>query len=94
MVRRARISIFLIQFRPLAQRICRVGSPTSALFQRQLYTTIPNLVILPGVAIASRRAVQSILLVSKVTIEKIKTVALDTSSLTSVALTKVLSAKW
>src|SRR5947207_2600390 len=58
------------------------------------YTTIPNLVILPGVAIASRRAVQSILLVSKVPIEKIKTVALDTSSLTSVALTKVLFAKW
>ena len=58
------------------------------------YTTVPNLVILPGVAIASLRAVRSILLVSKVPIEKIKTVALDTSSLTSVALVKVLFAKW
>jgi chorismate dehydratase len=46
------------------------------------------------VAIASRRAVRSILLVSKVSLEKIRTIALDTSSLTSVALTRVLFAKW
>src|SRR5882757_1750219 len=58
------------------------------------YTTVPELVILPGVAIASRRAVRSILLVSKVPIEKIRSVALDTSSLTSVALVKVLFAKY
>jgi chorismate dehydratase len=58
------------------------------------YTTVPNLVILPGVAIASRQAVRSILLVSKAPVEKIQTVALDTSSLTSVALVKVLFAKW
>ncbi|HSS97967.1 MAG TPA: menaquinone biosynthesis protein [Terriglobales bacterium] len=58
------------------------------------YTTVPNLVILPGIAIASLRAVRSILLVSKVPVEKIQTVALDTSSLTSVALVKVLFAKW
>jgi len=58
------------------------------------YTTIPDLAILPGVAIASRRAVRSILLVSNVPMEKINTVALDTSSMTSVTLTKVLFAKW
>jgi len=58
------------------------------------YTRIPNLRILPGVAIASRRAVRSILLVSRVPIDKVKTVALDTSSLTSVALTKVIFEKW
>jgi chorismate dehydratase len=58
------------------------------------YATVPNLVILPGVAIASRRAVRSILLVSEVPLEQIQTVALDTSSLTSVALTKVLFSKW
>jgi chorismate dehydratase len=45
------------------------------------------------VAIAARRAVRSILLVSKVPLEQIETVALDTSSLTSAALTKVLFAK-
>jgi len=58
------------------------------------YASIPGLGILPGVAIASLRAVRSILLVSKLPLEKIKTVALDTSSLTSVALTRVLFAKW
>jgi chorismate dehydratase len=57
------------------------------------YASIPGLAVLPGVAIASRRAVRSILLLSKVPAEKIRTVALDTSSLTSVALTKVLFAK-
>jgi chorismate dehydratase len=58
------------------------------------YASIPGLVILPEVAIASRRPVRSILLVSKVPLDQIRSVALDTSSLTSVALTKVLFAKW
>jgi chorismate dehydratase len=58
------------------------------------YANISGLVILPGVAIASRRPVRSILLVSKVPLEQIRSVALDTSSLTSVALTRVLFAKW
>jgi chorismate dehydratase len=58
------------------------------------YAEIPGLLVLPEVAIASRRAVRSILLVSRVPIEHIRTVALDTSSLTSVALTKVLFEKW
>lgn len=58
------------------------------------YTQVPDLAILPGVAIAARSAVRSILLVSKVPVEKIRTVALDTSSMTSVALTKVLFDRW
>jgi chorismate dehydratase len=58
------------------------------------YTSVPDLAILPGVAIASRQPVRSILLVSKVPIEKVRTIALDTSSMTSVALTKVLFARW
>ncbi len=58
------------------------------------YAEIPGLMVLPGVAIASRRPVRSILLVSKVPVDKIRTVALDTSSMTSVALTKVLFEKW
>src|SRR5580765_1541496 len=58
------------------------------------YTQIPGLQILPDVAIASRRAVRSILLVSQIPVELVRTVALDTSSLTSVALTKVLFEKW
>jgi chorismate dehydratase len=58
------------------------------------YTQIPGLQVLPDVTIASRRAVRSILLVSKVPIEQVRTVALDTSSMTSVALTKILFEKW
>jgi len=72
----------------------RDGTAEIGLIPSAAYTRIPELAILPGIAIASRRAVRSILLVSKVPSEAIRTVALDTSSLTSVALTKVLFAKW
>jgi chorismate dehydratase len=58
------------------------------------YAQIPNLAILPDVAIAARRPVRSILLVSKVSLDKISSVALDTSSMTSVALTQVLFERW
>jgi chorismate dehydratase len=57
------------------------------------YATIPNLSILPGVCIASKKAVRSILLVSRKPLDAINTVALDNSSLTSVALTRVLCEK-
>lgn len=70
------------------------GSADIGIIPAAAYASIPHLLILPGVAIASRRAVRSILLVSKVPLQRIQTVALDDSSLTSVALTKVLFAKW
>jgi chorismate dehydratase len=72
----------------------RQGSADLGIIPAAAYASIPDLAILPGVAIASRRAVRSILLVSKVPLEEIRTVALDTSSMTSVALTKVLFEKW
>ena len=71
----------------------KAGTADIGIIPAAAYTAIPDLVILPGVAIASKQAVRSILLVSKVPIEQIKTVALDTSSMTSGALTKVLFAK-
>ncbi len=70
------------------------GTADIGIIPAAAYAEIPGLQVLPEVAIASRRAVRSILLVSKVPIEQVRTVALDTSSLTSVALTKVLFAKW
>jgi chorismate dehydratase len=70
------------------------GSADIGIIPAAAYTTIPDLLIVPDVAIAARREVRSILLVSKVPLEKIRTVALDTSSMTSVALAKVLFAKW
>ena len=70
------------------------GTTDVGIIPAAAYAEIPGLQILPEVAIASRRAVRSILLVSKVPIENVRTVALDTSSLTSVALTKILFEKW
>src|SRR5258708_10862746 len=75
-------------------RALKSGSADIGIIPVAAYAQIPNLQILPGVAIASRCAVRSILLVSKVPIEKIRTGALDTSSMTSVALTKILFEKW
>jgi chorismate dehydratase len=70
------------------------GTADIGIIPAAAYTSIPGLAILPAVAIASRRPVRSILLVSKVPLDKIRSVALDTSSLTSAALTRVLFAKW
>lgn len=58
------------------------------------YAEIPDLVILPNIAIASKDWVRSILLVSKKPMEDIRTVAADTSSRTSVAMTQVLFTKF
>jgi chorismate dehydratase len=72
----------------------QLGSADVGIIPAAAYTSIPDLMIIPDVAIASRRPVRSILLVSRLPLEEIKSVALDTSSLTSVALTQVLFAKY
>ena len=72
----------------------RIGTADIGIIPAAAYSQIPNLSILPGIAIAARRAVRSILLVCKVPMEKVRTVALDNSSMTSVALTKVLFERW
>lgn len=72
----------------------RTGAADIGIIPAAAYTTIPDLVIIPDVAIAARSAVRSILLVSKVPLADVRTVALDTSSMTSVALAKILFAKW
>jgi chorismate dehydratase len=70
------------------------GTADIGIIPAAAYTRIPGLRVLPDVAIASRRAVRSILLVSKLPVEQVRSVALDTSSMTSVALTKILFEKW
>ena len=70
------------------------GSADIGIIPAAAYATIGDLLILPGVAIASKQAVRSILLVSKVPVERIQTVAVDSSSLTSVALLHILFTKW
>lgn len=69
------------------------GSADIGIIPVAAYTSIENLLILPDIAIASNDAVRSILLVSKVPLEKIGTVALDRSSRSSAALVQVLFAK-
>jgi len=86
----------------------RAGTADIGIIPAAAYATVPDLVIIPEVAIASRRAVRSILLVgrkptdsaelkdgtSEQWLREVRTVALDTSSMTSVALAKILFAKW
>ncbi|OLD16306.1 MAG: hypothetical protein AUI85_09785 [Acidobacteriales bacterium 13_1_40CM_3_55_5] len=70
------------------------GSADIGIIPAAAYAAIPDLFILPGVAIASKQAVRSILLVSKLPVERIQTVAVDASSLTSVSLLQILFTKW
>lgn len=57
------------------------------------YQTIPGLKIIPHIAIASQRKVESVLLVSQGPARRAKRVALDASSRTSAALVKILFAR-
>jgi chorismate dehydratase len=71
-----------------------VGTADIGIIPSITYATIPGLAVLPDVAIAAKNAVRSILLVLKKPIEEATTVALDTSSRTSVALTQILLSKF
>jgi len=54
---------------------------------------IPDLVVLPDLAIASKRRVRSLLLVAKRPLEQVQRLALDRSSRSTQALTRILCAK-
>jgi len=56
---------------------------------------IPNLMILPGLAVASKRSVRSLLLVSKKPVHQLTRVALDRTSRSTQILVRILSAmRW
>jgi chorismate dehydratase len=55
------------------------------------YQRIDGVVALPGMAIASKREVRSLLVVAKKPIELAKRIALDTSSRSTIGLVKILS---
>jgi chorismate dehydratase len=78
----------------MCARSLEAGTADIGIIPVAAYAQIPGLIVLPGVAIASRQPVRSILLVSKAPLDKVRSVALDTSSMTSAALTKVLFEKW
>ena len=72
----------------------RTGAADIGIVPVVAYTYIPDLRIIPNIAIAAKGSVRSILLVSKVPLEDIRTVAADTSSRTTIALARVLFCKW
>ncbi len=55
------------------------------------YQRMENVVALPGMSIAAKNEVRSLLVISKVPIEQARSVALDTNSRSTVALARVLS---
>jgi len=71
----------------------RTGQADVGILPSIEYQTIPGLKLIPGLAIASERKVESVLLVSKGPARKARRVALDASSRTSAALVKILFAR-
>jgi len=73
----------------------RSGAADIAIIPAIEYQRIPNLVILPDLSIASKERVRSLLIVSKIPIRAAKRLALDRSSRSTQALTKILCAsRW
>lgn len=71
----------------------RRGDADVAIIPAIEYQRIENVIALPGMAVAAKGEVRSILLVAKRPIEKVKRIALDTSSRSSAALVRLLAAE-
>jgi len=71
----------------------RAGAADVAIIPAIEYQRIPTLTILPGLAIASKERVRSLLLIAKVPIRQARRIALDRSSRSTQALTKILCAR-
>jgi chorismate dehydratase len=69
----------------------RRGDADVAIIPAVEYQRMDGVVALPGMAVAAKGVVQSILVVSKKPIELVKRLALDTSSRSSAALVKLLA---
>ena len=71
----------------------RSGAVDVAIIPAIEYQRIPDLVILPNLSIASKKSVRSLLLVSKKPIQEVSRIALDRSSRSTQALTRILCEK-
>jgi len=71
----------------------RTGNADVAIIPAIEYQRIDDLVILPDMAIASKRQVRSLLIIAKIPIEQAKSFALDRSSRSTQTLTRILCAK-
>jgi chorismate dehydratase len=73
----------------------RTGRADIAIIPAIEYQRIDDLVVLPEMAISSKKRVRSLLLVSKKPVREVRTLALDRSSRSTQALTRILCAeKW
>ena len=73
----------------------RTGRADVAIIPAIEYQRIPDLAILPDMSIASKKQVRSLLVLSKKPLEQVKTFALDRSSRSTQAQTRILCAeKW
>jgi chorismate dehydratase len=73
----------------------RTGEADVAIIPAIEYQRIDDLVILPDMAIASKKQVRSLLIIAKKPIEQVKSVALDRSSRSTQTLTRILCGeKW
>jgi chorismate dehydratase len=71
----------------------RTGVADIAIIPAIEYQRIPGLVVLPDLAIASQNRVRSLLIVAKKPIEHVGSIALDRSSRSTQALTRILAAE-
>jgi chorismate dehydratase len=69
----------------------RTGTADVAIIPAIEYQRIPGLVVLPDLAIASQNRVRSLLTISKKPIEQVRSIALDRSSRSTQALTRILA---
>jgi chorismate dehydratase len=69
------------------------GAADIAIIPAIEYQRIPGLVVLPDLAIASQNRVRSLLIVAKKPIEQVRSIALDRSSRSTQALTRILAEK-
>jgi chorismate dehydratase len=70
----------------------RAGTADIAIIPAIEYQRIPGLVVLPDLAIASENRVRSLLILAKKPIEQVRSIALDRSSRSTQALTRILAA--
>lgn len=74
----------------LCAEALQTGAADVAIIPAIEYQRIPNLVVLPDLSIASKERVRSLLLVSKMPIRDVRSMALDQSSRSTQALVRIL----
>src|SRR5712692_1686066 len=89
--RRETIELFTDEAPARCAELLARGEVAAALVPVIEYQRMANIAIVPDVCVASRSAVRSVVLVTKINnLKKVKRVALDDSSRTSVALVKII----